>query len=82
MITKEDYLSWREHPVTRVFMEAMIDEMNGAVENLVMFAGDNPLQDKYRRGTIDGLKWLVEWIPTVTEDDEDGITSSGAPDSD
>lgn len=82
MFTKQDYLGWREHPTTRMFMEEAVEQMNDTVLDLVTFAGDSSLQDKYRRGIIEGLKWLIDWVPTVEmEDSQDGNSSARTPDS-
>ena len=87
-MTGEDYLAWRDHPVTKEFMQAAVQESDVHIADLVNSAGDNPLQDKFRRGVIMGLTWLVEWVPTVerevnieTEVDTDEFTSSGSQDS-
>ncbi len=85
-MTKDDYISWRSQETTQAFTESAIHEMNLMVAELISTAGDHPLQDKYRRGMIDGLRWLTEWVPTVEdvtieEEIEDDSESSGSQDS-
>lgn len=82
MITKEEYLLWRNHPVTQEFMTVVVKESDNQVADLVNTAGNNSLEDKFRRGVIVGLSALLEWVPTVeTLDEEESeeyeSTSSG-----
>ncbi len=81
---KDDYIVWRDHSVTDEFKQAVIRELDFLVADLVKSAGDDPQVDKYRRGVIHGLTFLIDWEPeftTIEGDTEDGIDSEGSSDS-
>lgn len=76
-MTKDDYISWCNNPVTDEFLEIVLEEMDGIIAYLTDNAGKDPLQDRYRCGIVQGLKALAEWKPMFdrepveeTEEDE------------
>lgn len=80
-IEKADFIAWRTHPVTTIFLESVVEEMNLSVADLVIHAGKNSGNDRYNCGKIEGLRWLADWQPQFKEDKEDNVdesTSSGA----
>lgn len=72
-VNKEDYISWRHHPVSQAFIQAMQEKIDEEMASLVMSAGDNPLSDKTKVGRIDGLRWLVDWEPLFAQQPEVNI---------
>lgn len=70
-ISKEDYKHWRDHPVTRAFLDEVMIVMDAELAQLVMTAGDNSLRDKYRVGHIKGLSELLDWDPEFIEEKVD-----------
>jgi hypothetical protein len=82
-MTKDDYVQWRDSTVSQEFIVAVIHQMDNHIADLITMAGDDPLRDKWRRGMIEGLRFLTEWEPEFEEnreegEDEDGDSSSGA----
>jgi len=69
LINKADFVQWRDSYVTEKFKEAMIQEIESKVASLVRFAGDNPNQDKFNAGFIQGVQWLVDWEPEFIDDE-------------
>ena len=70
-IEKDDFIAWRDHPVTQGFLQATLEEMNESVKDLIVGAGLNSLGDRYNCGKIQGLSWLVDWQPTFDEKEEE-----------
>jgi hypothetical protein len=70
-LTKDDFLVWLENPCTEAFRKDLKDEIDKIIADLIASAGRSQLNDTYKRGAIDGLKWLVEWQPTVEQEEED-----------
>lgn len=75
--TKDDFVSWRNNPVTIEFATLAIDEMNSSIKDLIFSAGVDSLEDRRRVGRIEGLKWLTDWVPEF-EEDKDESTGIGA----
>lgn len=78
---KDDYIGWRNHPVTQEYLENVVAEMDAVIGDLVNTAGDNSGVDKYRRGVLAGMRFVAEWQPRffdTDEEEEDGDASSGS----
>lgn len=84
-MNKDDFVVWRMNPVTDGFKDAVLKELDSLVADLVNNAGNDPGNDKFVRGQIVGLQWLIDWVPEFIEDDDDegdnddGVDSEGAP---
>lgn len=70
MMTKQDYLQWREHPVTQQFYQDMLEVIDTELASLSITAGENPLTDRKRVGAIAGVQWLLDWQPEFIEEGE------------
>lgn len=82
-MNKDDFIGWRTSIATQEFRESVVAELDNLIADLVNTAGNDPLEDKYRRGQIVGLQWLLDWTPKfiIEESEEDGIDSEGTQDS-
>jgi hypothetical protein len=86
-LNKDDFLVWRNSEVTSEFKQSVVHELDNLISDLCNSAGDDPLVDKYRRGVIMGLQWLLDWNPDLDdvsieqENDTDGTDSEGTQDS-
>lgn len=81
IFNKHDFVAWRTDPVTLGFLEAVVEEMNLSVADLVVHAGKDSLSDRFNVGKIEGLRWLTDWQPDFEEEDKentDESTGSGA----
>jgi len=67
-MTKSDFQSWKQHPVTQMFMTDMLVELNDDLASLINYAGDNPLKDKEKVGIKKGLERLLDWEPDFKEE--------------
>ena len=71
MVEKEVYLRWRDDPCTA----ELYKEVNAAVEELVSrLVTDLEATEKqtaYIRGGIKGMIEVLEWKPTLVEEEED-----------
>lgn len=78
-VNKDDYLQWREHPVSEAFLAETIEAMDEQLKRLMEDAGKDPITDRYRVGLIAGLRALADWIPMVVleEKNEDDFESEG-----
>ncbi len=70
-ISKDDFLRWRESPVTQAFLENVLQAVDGELKFLASDAGLNPIQDRFRVGHIKGLTELADWEPEFVEDTDD-----------
>ena len=74
--TREDYLAWRGNPVTQQLQTEMEDQIDLVIASLLMSAGEVPYKDSKLAGEVKGLKFLVEWVPTVEEPEEKETTDA------
>ena len=51
-VSKEDFITWKEDPVTKAFYEACADRSLDAKEILAAQAGLDPANDNFYRGFI------------------------------
>ncbi len=51
-MTKQDFIDWKQHPVTNAFIKAIADQLQGLREELGFSAGADPIEDAVRRGAI------------------------------
>lgn len=55
-MTKDDFLDWKSHPVTKAVFAALTARITNVQEELGFVAGENPTQDRYRTGAIQGYR--------------------------
>lgn len=60
-VTKEDWKTWKQDPVTRLFYDAVAERIEDAKETLANTAGNDPLQDSFYRGFIYAYREMVEF---------------------
>lgn len=58
-MTKEDFLEWKQHPVTRRVFEEIQNMIGQGTEELSFSAGQDPGSDRQKVGKLDGLRALV-----------------------
>jgi hypothetical protein len=51
-MTKQDFIDWKQHPVTNAFIKAIVDKREGLREELGFSAGSNSVEDAVKRGAI------------------------------
>jgi hypothetical protein len=78
-ISKDDFIHWRDSPVTKKFKQDLQEVVEETVASLVNYAGDEPKNDKEKKGIIKGVQWLLDWQPTFIE--ETNAESRGIPGS-
>jgi len=61
MITKQDFLKWKEDSITRAFYEVIHDRIEDAKDILSYQAGNDPLQDNFYRGFIYAYREFLEF---------------------
>lgn len=67
MVTKEDFLQWKDSYVTRAFMNACRERIEDLKDLLSVEAGINSDNDNFYRGMIRAYKEVEEFRP---EEDE------------
>ena len=60
-VTTEDWKTWKQDPVTRMFYEAVAERIEEAKETLANTAGNDPLQDSFYRGFIYAYREMLEF---------------------
>lgn len=58
-MTKEDFLEWRQHPVTLRIFDEIEDMIREGMRELSYSAGQDPGSDRQKVGKLDGLRALV-----------------------
>lgn len=65
------WVDWKNHPVTRLFLNEMISQVEAEIAALATGAGVNPIQDRYQVGKIAGIGFAVDWKPQLSEDENE-----------
>jgi len=65
MVTKSDYINWKQDLVTKAFFEYINLEISDIKEDLAQTAGYMPAEDRWKVGGIDALNLALEWNPIV-----------------
>lgn len=66
-MTKQDWLDWRQNPVTDAFYEACVSRIEEGKEILSTSAGVNQDQDNFMRGFIQAYREMLDF--RVEEDE-------------
>ena len=63
MITKEDFVAWRQSPVTQAVMDAVEKQIFDRASMLAASAGVDSLSDRFRVGEITAYRAIygTEW---------------------
>jgi len=69
MITKEEWVEWKTHPVTRGFFQACEERREDTKELLIAQAGLDPDSDNFYRGFAAAYKEMQEFTIEGLEDD-------------
>lgn len=70
VVTAAEWRDWKEHPVTKLFNEEMLEQIGAQIQSLVLGAGIDPPADRFSVGKISGLTELSDWKPQIVEDRE------------
>ena len=65
------WVDWKHHPVTRLFLDEMINVIEAEIAALATSAGLNPTNDRYTVGKIAGVSLGVDWKPQLVEDKDE-----------
>lgn len=68
MITKQDFLKWKEDPITRAFYGVIYERIDDAKEILSVQAGLDQFLDNFYRGFIRAYNEVLEF--RVEDEDE------------
>jgi hypothetical protein len=69
LTNKSDFLQWRNQSITKLFQDDMIEVLDNAKAWLMENAGKDQLEDRRIVGLISGVQWLVDWQPTLIDDE-------------
>lgn len=67
MVSKEDFVLWRDNYVTRAFMDACRERLEDAKDLLSYQAGIDPDQDNFFRGLISAYREIEQFRPDNEE---------------
>lgn len=76
--TKADFMQWRGQDITQEFQTDMLAVVDECLGYLAVQAGKDPVQDRKIVGIIEGVQWLINWQPTIIDEDEDDANSEGS----
>lgn len=71
-ISLQDFLAWKETAITQAFLSNVVELIEMLIADLVVTAGVDPIQDRYKSGRIAGLSELADWRPNLINEDKDG----------
>lgn len=60
-MTKEEWIDWKNHPVTIAFLEACEERIEEGKDILSTSAGIEPPQDNFMRGFIQAYREMLEF---------------------
>lgn len=55
MTTKQDWLDWKAHPITKTFFDSVLERREDIKEVLIVQAGREPVQDSELKGYAQAL---------------------------
>ena len=64
-MSKDEFVMWKQHPVTKLFFSAILENVEGLKQELAVEAGIDPLQDRTKVGAIKAFTDIL----TVQADD-------------
>lgn len=70
MSSKQDFLDWKQHPITKATFAALRQREDDIKDALADSAGLNPLEDSFRRGYIAAIRDVYLTDLEVKEDTE------------
>lgn len=70
MITKEDFIDWKAHPVTKQVFAEIRESIAAGKDEIAASAGINSLLDRERVGKLAGLTALLDIQYDDVEDKE------------
>jgi hypothetical protein len=69
IITKSDWLAWRDQRITQMCLDDIIERIQNLAADLVQNAGKDQLNDRFQSGKISGLTEIADWQPEFKKDD-------------
>ncbi len=72
MVTKEEYLDWKNNPVTQALFSSIAARVNDGAKELAGSAGINPLDDRFKCGMIAAFQEVL----VVELDELEGATEN------
>jgi hypothetical protein len=71
MVSKEEYLDWKNSPVTEELARDLKQGIEGVVGILISRREHQPTDDQYLKGWIKGLVDALEWTPEIKQEEEE-----------
>ena len=72
MITKEDFIDWKNNPVTQAFFVSLAEKINLGATELSYSAGSNPSEERFKCGMIAGYRAILD----VEMEELEGVSDS------
>jgi hypothetical protein len=69
-ITSEEWKTWKQDPVSRLFYTACIERIEESKEVLANTAGQDPGMDSFYRGFIYGYREMLEFRVEDSDDND------------
>jgi hypothetical protein len=70
-MTKQDFLDWKQHPVTKEIFSLLRQQEENIKEQLATSAGLDPAEDRYRAGYIAAYRDIYLIRPEDGEETND-----------
>jgi len=73
MISKEDYLAWRQSAAFQEMEGSVLEAIEALGAELIRKTTSDPDRDQYVRGFIRGIQVMREWQPEFNEQQTDEV---------
>jgi hypothetical protein len=70
MISKEDYVAFKQHPVYQESQGVVYETVEAAASELVNKTTPDVNREQYLRGFIRGMLTVLEWEPSTFAEDQ------------
>ena len=68
MVDKQDFLEWRDSPVTEELKKNLQEAVEGIASRILTRQESNPMDDQFLKGLMRGLTETLEWVPDLREE--------------
>ena len=70
MISKQDFIAWRDSDITKQLLHDIAETANDAAVELLTRKETNQDRDMFLKGFVDGIKSVTEWKLEVLQDED------------
>lgn len=69
-ISKSEWTDWKQHNITRAYIQASFERIEESKEILANTAGQDPIQDSFMRGFIAAYREMLDFRVEDVQDED------------